>query len=153
MNKNKAYTMLQIYNTCLKQASILFCHIFSCFLQRHNEFINWKHFPRYWSFVRGIHWSPVNSPHKGQWCGALMFCLICAWINARVNNRGAGDLRRHRAHYDVIGMTIQALSSLKRRRLTGMGHKTSGDRHRFMMGIPIQIRSYLPCEYMPSNLQ
>ena len=26
----------------------------------------------------GIHRSPVNSPHKGQWRGALMFPLICA---------------------------------------------------------------------------
>ena len=31
-----------------------------------------KHFPRYWPFVLGIHQSPVNSPHKGQWRGALM---------------------------------------------------------------------------------
>ena len=28
--------------------------------------IKWKHFPRYWPFVRGIHRTPVNSPHKGQ---------------------------------------------------------------------------------------
>ena len=62
----------------------------------------WKHFPRYWPFVWGIHRSPVNSPHKGQWRRAFMFSLICAWINAWVNNREAGDLRRHRAHYDVI---------------------------------------------------
>ena len=48
--------------------------------------------------------SPVKSPHKGQWCGALMFCLICAWIHSWVNHRAAGDLRRHRAHYDVIVM-------------------------------------------------
>ena len=60
-----------------------------------------KHFPRYWAFVRGIHRTPVNSPHKGQWRGALMYSLICAWINGWVNNREAGDLRRHRAHYDV----------------------------------------------------
>ena len=44
---------------------------------------------------------PVNSPHKGQWRGALMFSLICAWINDWVNNRDAGDLRRHHGHYDV----------------------------------------------------
>ena len=37
--------------------------------------------------------SPVNSPHKGQWRGALMFSLISAWINGWVNNREAGDLR------------------------------------------------------------
>ena len=59
--------------------------------------IKWKHFPRYWPFVRGIHRSPVISPHKGQWRGALMFSLICAWINARVNNHGAGGETPSRA--------------------------------------------------------
>ena len=47
---------------------------------------------------------PVNFPHKGQWRGALMFALICVWINGWVNNREAGDLRRYRVHYDVIVM-------------------------------------------------
>ena len=69
-----------------------------------DDVIKWNHFPRYWPFERGIHWSPVNSPHKGQWLGALMFSLICSWINVWVNNREAGELRRHRAHYDVIVM-------------------------------------------------
>ena len=53
----------------------------------HGDIIKWKHFPRNWPFVWGIHWSPVNSLHKGQWRGALMFSLICTWINDRVNNR------------------------------------------------------------------
>ena len=53
-------------------------------------------------FVWGIHRSPVDSPHKGQWRGALMLSLIWASINDWRNNREAGDLRRHRAHYDVI---------------------------------------------------
>ena len=56
--------------------------------------------PRYWLFVRGIHRWPVDSPHKGQWRGAL----ICAWINVWTNNRNADDLRRHRDHYDVTVM-------------------------------------------------
>ena len=73
-------------------------------LQFHDDVIKWKHFPRYWPFVRGIHRSPVNSPHKSQWRGALMFTLICARINGWVNNREAGDFRRYRAHYDVIVM-------------------------------------------------
>ena len=68
----------------------------------HDDVIKWKHFPRYWPFVRGIHRSPANSPDKGQWRGALIFSLICAWINGWVNNREAGELRRHRAHYDAI---------------------------------------------------
>ena len=48
--------------------------------------------------------SPMNSPRKGQCRRALLFSLICAWTNGWVNNRGAGDLRRHCAHYDVITM-------------------------------------------------
>ena len=70
----------------------------------HDDVIKWKHFPRYWLYVRGIHRSPVNSPHKGQWRGALTFSLISAWLNGWVNNRKAGALRSHRAHYDVIVM-------------------------------------------------
>ena len=46
----------------------------------------------------------VNSPHKGQWRGALMFTLI--WINGWVNNHEAGDLRRFRGHYDVSVMAL-----------------------------------------------
>ena len=48
--------------------------------------------------------APVNSPHKRQWGGALMFSLICVWINSWGNNREAGDLRRYRVHYDVSVM-------------------------------------------------
>ena len=70
----------------------------------HDDVIKWKHFPRNWPFVREIHRSPVNFPHKGQWRGALMFSLIYAWINDWVNNREAGDLRRQPGHYDVIVM-------------------------------------------------
>ena len=68
------------------------------------DVIKWKHFPCYWPFVWEIRRSPVNSPRKGQWRGALMFSLICAWVNGWVNNREAGDLRRHQAHYGVIVM-------------------------------------------------
>ena len=46
----------------------------------------------------------VNSPHKGQWRGALIFSLICVWINGWVNKGEAGDLRRYQTHYDVIVM-------------------------------------------------
>ena len=54
---------------------------------KHDDVIKWKPFSRYWPFVRGIHRPPVNSLHKGQWRGALMFSLICAWINGSVNYR------------------------------------------------------------------
>ena len=72
----------------------------------HDDVNKWKHFPRYWPFVRGIHRSPVNSPHKGKRRVALMFSLICARINGWVNDREAGDLRRHRAYYDVNVMLL-----------------------------------------------
>ena len=55
-------------------------------------------------FTGHLHRSPVNSPHKSQWRGALMFSLICAWIKGWVSNGEAGDLRRHRAHYNVTVM-------------------------------------------------
>ena len=71
----------------------------------HDDVIKWKHFPCYWPFVRGIQRSLVDFPHKGQWCGALMFSLICAWTNGWANKRDTGDLTRHRAHYDVTVMT------------------------------------------------
>ena len=82
--------------------------MFQCFVNIlgwqciHGDVIKWKHFPRYWPFVRGIHRSSVNSSHKGQWRGTLMFSLIFAWTN----NRDAGDLRRNRAHYDVTVMLV-----------------------------------------------
>ena len=78
-----------------------------CLLMVHDDVIKWKLFPRNWPFVRGIHRSPMNSPHKGQWRRALIFSLI--WINGWVNNRGVGDLRRHRAHFDVIVMYVAPL--------------------------------------------
>ena len=60
---------------------------------------------------------PVNSPHKGQWRGALMFSLICAWINDWVNNCETGDLRCHRGHYDV-NVVINMLQRTRKRSIT-----------------------------------
>ena len=79
--------------------------------QIHDDVIKWKHFPLYWPFVWVIHQSPVNSPHKGQWRGTLMFSLICACTNGWVNNRDGGDLRRHCDRYDV---TVMPCGSLER---------------------------------------
>ena len=73
--------------------------------QLHDDVIKWKHFPRYFTFVRGIHLLPMIYPHKGEWRGTLVFSLICAWTNDWVSNRDCGDLRRHRAHYDAIVMS------------------------------------------------
>ena len=69
-----------------------------------HDVIKWKHFLCCWPLVWGIYRSPMNSPHKGQWRGALMFSFICNWINIWVNNLEAGGLRHHRAHYDMSVM-------------------------------------------------
>ena len=58
------------------------------------------------AFYAGIHRSPVNSPHKGQWHEALLFSVICTRINGWINNGEAGDTRRHRVHYDVTVMAL-----------------------------------------------
>ena len=59
------------------------------------------HFPRYWPIVGEFtshRWIPLTKASDAE------LPLICAWINGWVNNNDAGDLRRHRAHYDVIVM-------------------------------------------------
>ena len=90
-----------------KEYAIIASYNGMTFVRRpHDDVIQWNHFPRYWLFVRGIHGSPVNSLHKGQWRRAFTFSLLCAWINGWVNNCEAGDLRRHRAHYDVTVMVF-----------------------------------------------
>ena len=91
-----------VRTTCLALGQPCRCSGGSEATLKHDDVIKWKHFPRYGPFVRGIHQSPVNSPHKCQCRGALMFSLI--WINDWVNNGETGDLRRHRAHDDVIVM-------------------------------------------------
>ena len=77
---------------------------------RYDDVIKWEYFPRYWPYVRGIHRSLVSSPHIGQWREALMFSLICAWLNGWVNNREAGDLRHHRAHYGATVMICEMVT-------------------------------------------
>ena len=93
---------------------VLFVFNFDCTLDRrqviysdatriHDDVITWKHFPRYWPFVRGIHrsrWIPHSkASDAGLWC---FFYLRLN--NGCVNNRKAGVLRRYRAHCDVIVM-------------------------------------------------
>ena len=75
----------------------------------------WRYQMETFSALLGHLWGnssqpPVNSP-KGQWRGALMFSLICVWINGWVNKREAGDLRRYHAHYDVIVVSNRVLVS------------------------------------------
>ena len=80
------------------------------------KFTWWRHemeyFPRYWSFVRGIHWLVTREflAHKGQWRWALVFSLICVWTSSWTNSENAGDLRRHRTQYDVIVVMLELVS-------------------------------------------
>ena len=80
--------------------------MYNTFYPTHDDVIKWKHFSRYWPFVQGIHRSQVNSPQKSQWRGALMFSLICVWVNGWGNNPEAGDLRCNCTHHDVIVMIM-----------------------------------------------
>ena len=103
-----------IPSTC-KQEILLLCSMTLAHagqLLEHDDFITWKHFPRYWSFVRGVHRAPMSSPHKDQWHWASMLSLICAWIYVWVNCGEADYLRRHRAHYDVTLMVTAVNDSV-----------------------------------------
>ena len=75
----------------------------------------WTRFICTWCRHRMETFSPLLEfpAHKGQWRGALMFSLICAWINGWVNTREAGDIRRHRTHYDVIVMNSHYAKTLR----------------------------------------
>ena len=53
----------------------------------HDDVIKWKHFPRYWPFVRGIHRSPVNSPHKGQWRWRTFDVYFDLHLNKRLSKQ------------------------------------------------------------------
>ena len=58
-------------------------------------------FSRYWSFVRGIHLSTKDSPHRGQWRGALIYFYLRINKRLKANSRDDGASRHHGAHYDV----------------------------------------------------
>ena len=69
----------------------------------HDDVIKLKHFPRNCHLCgefTGPRWSPRTKGSDAE----FDVSLICVWINDWVNNREAGDLRRYRAHYDVIVM-------------------------------------------------
>ena len=71
----------------------------ACF---HDDVIKCQKIPRYWPFARGIHRSPVSSPHKAR----IYDVFFDLRLNKRlINNREAGDLRRPLGHYDVNVMS------------------------------------------------
>ena len=50
----------------------------------------WKRVLHYWPFVRGIHRSPVDSPHKGPFMRYFYY-----WPEQTIEQTVAGDLRRY----------------------------------------------------------
>ena len=113
------------------------CIIVVC-ANKHDDVMKWTYFPRNRPFVRDIQRPQVNSPQKGQWRRALMFSLICARINDWVNNGEAGDLRRHRDHYDVIVMKyIITFWSVIGNMVVGYGYQA----------VAIYIRGHVYCWY------
>ena len=119
---------------------IYFDNLFS---KLHDDVMKWKHFPRYWPFVRGIHRSPVNFPHKGQWRGALMFSLICVGLSGWVYNREAGYLRRHRAHYDVIVMTTSRHKLIKMSSINHLHMSVIKFTSILSIGLFVRVKNYI----------
>ena len=102
--------LVSIFNWSDRQSSTLhWCNLapLSIGMKTRNSISWWRHQMETFSALLAI--CAGNSPHKGQWSGALMFSLICVRINDWVNNGEAGDLIRHRAHYDVIVMCANRL--------------------------------------------
>ena len=65
----------------------------------HDDIIKWKPFPCYWPFVRGIHHRTKASDTE-LWCFLWSAPELSGWVN----NREAGDLRCHHAHYVISVM-------------------------------------------------
>ena len=78
------------------------------------------------------HQPPMDSPHKSQWRGTLMFSWICVWTNSWANNRGACDLRRYRAHTSLycepdLGRTNEKFGQVPRDHVAVIRHRGLAD--------------------------
>ena len=68
----------------------------------HDDIIKWRHSLRYGPFVwefTGHRWITRTKASDAE-----LWFWSAPWISGWVNNREAGDLRRHHAYYDVIVM-------------------------------------------------
>ena len=59
----------------------------NCQIWPHDDVMIWKCFPHYWPFVRGIHRSLVDSPHKGPVIWGFEF--ICSYLNMLLNKQSS----------------------------------------------------------------
>ena len=93
------------------------------------------------ALCEGMYRWPVDSPHKYQWRGALLFSMMCAWTNGWANNRDAGDLGCHIAHCDVTVMSSYcsntfAICTCKDHSLEDLFQKFGGQ---YIWPMPIRI--------------
>ena len=58
--------ILQGYFTGVGETMTVFPHCPNRATLKYDDVIKWKHFPRQWPYVQGIHRSPVNSLHIGS---------------------------------------------------------------------------------------
>ena len=65
------------------------------YMHQNNDVMICYNFPSYRPLLRGIHWSPMDSLHKGQWRGALIYSLMCPLRTGWTSIGVAGELRRH----------------------------------------------------------
>ena len=95
-------------------------------------------------------------PRKGHWHGALMFSLICVWINGWVNNREAGDWRRYRAHYDVTlclnDQMFCRFKSFNKRTKSSIIYGATSDHHAHFTGIEMTTIANAVPKYVRINV-
>ena len=68
-----------------KKCALFCCALLRCVVIIHDDVIKWKHFPRYWLFVRWIHLSPVNSSIKASY--AELWCFLWSHPNKRLSKQ------------------------------------------------------------------
>ena len=98
---DKTKTLSRSHNSSLEICPLNPTHLGKYSVHTVNPRPWWRHQMETFSALVAL-WEgnpPVTDgiPHKGQWCWALMFSLICVWTNTR----DAGDFRCHRARYDA----------------------------------------------------
>ena len=106
------HNALEILQSCTKPSRYGKYFMQVCSTFHLNMMMSWNgtifHVACVWGILRSI----VDSPHKGQWHGILMFSFICTWTNSLVNHWDPDDLRHHHDRYDIIIMIISSLHLL-----------------------------------------
>ena len=116
---------------------------------QHDDVIQWKHFPRYWPFVRGMHRSPMDSRHKAQWRGALVFSF-----DLRLNKRLSKQSKRRWCETPSCSLWRHCNGCNQKMIFQDKGIpvikiRLSWDRLIFIMGIPTQTRRNIYIETSP----